>query len=279
MKKIITLIMGIVLIASVLSLSGCVSSSQGTDKKTEITLAGGTALVPIAKETGKIFMERNPSVVISVSGGGSGFGIREVAKKNIDIGMAGRDLTEEEKKKYPNLVVYKIGIDGVAVVVNPSNPVSDLTKEQLKEIFSGKIKNWKEVGGKDEPINIYTRDENSGTRDTFWKYALDKGNITDKSIVVASNGEMRAKIASDKNGIGYLSVGFIDNSVKPVKLDGVEPTQENVQKGIYKVYRPLNMITNGKPEGMVKKYIDFVLSPEGQKIVQQEGFIPAKPVK
>ncbi len=276
MKKIISLIMGIVLISSLLSLSGCVSSSQGTTEKTEITLAGGTALVPIAKETGKIFMEQNPSVVISVSGGGSGFGIREITKKTIDIGMAGRDLKKEEKEKGSNLVVYKIGIDGVAAVVNPSNPVSDLTDEQLKEIFSGKIKNWKEIGGNDEPINIYTRDENSGTRDTFWKYALNKGNITDKSIVVASNGEMRAKIANDKNGIGYLSIGYIDNSVKPVKLNGIEPTQENVQKEIYKVYRPLNMITNGEPEGMVKKYIDFILSPEGQKIVQQEGFIPVK---
>jgi phosphate transport system substrate-binding protein len=182
------------------------------------------------EEAGKEFMKKHPNVKVVVSGGGSGFGIKQVGEGYIDIGMAGRDLKPEEKEKYPNLKVYKIGVDGVAIVVNPKNPINGLTKEQVKKIFAGEITNWKEVGGKDAPINVYTRDPESGTRETFWKFALDKGNITKKAIVVASNGEMKTKIAMDENGIGYLSVGYVDGSVKAIKLDGIAPTQENVKK-------------------------------------------------
>jgi phosphate transport system substrate-binding protein len=282
MKKMLSIFAGLIVVCSLIALCGCESSSPSTtaqnvsNEHVTITMAGGTALVPIAKATAEQFMKMHPNVQIDVSGGGSGLGIKECGEGQVTIGMAGRDLKPEEKEKYPDLVVYKIGTDGVAVVVNPSNPVSNLSKEQLKKIFSGEITNWKEVGGKDAPITVYTRDEMSGTRDTFWKYGLDKGNITKNAIVVASNGEMKAKIAADKNGIGYLSVGYIDESVKPVDFDGIAPTQENVKKGVYPIYRPLNLMTKGKPEGMVKEYIDYVLSPQGQEIVQKEGFIPVK---
>jgi len=271
--------MGMLIVCFILFLSGCVGTSadQNTDNtKITISMAGGTALVPIAKETAKQFMENHPNVQIEVSGGGSGFGIKECGEGRITIGMAGRNLKSEEKEKYPNLIVYKIGVDGVAIVVNPSNPINDLSKDQVKKIFSGEITNWKNVGGNDAPINIYTRDEMSGTRDTFWKQALDKGNITDKSVVVASNGEMKAKISADENGIGYISIGYVDESVKAIKLDGIEPNQENVKKGIYSVYRPLNLMTKGEPDGLVKEYIDYVLSPNGQKIVKDKGFLPVK---
>ncbi len=267
---------GILVVCSILLLSGCVGTSadQNDNSKITISMAGGTALVPIAKETAKQFMEKHPNVQIDVSGGGSGFGIKECGEGRITIGMAGRDLKPEEKEKYPDLIVYKIGIDGVAVVVNPSNPINGLSKDQIKKIFAGEITNWKDVGGNDAPINIYTRDEMSGTRDTFWKRALDKGNITDKSVVVASNGEMKTKISTDKNGIGYISIGYVDKSVKAIKLDGIEPNQENVKKGIYTVYRPLNLMTKGEPDGVVKEYIDYILSPDGQKIVKDKGFLP-----
>ena len=269
---------GILVVCSILFLSGCVGTSadQNDNSKTTISMAGGTALVPIAKETAKQFMEKHPNVQIDVSGAGSGFGIKECGEGRITIGMAWRDLKSEEKEKYPDLIVYKIGIDGVAIVVNPSNPIDDLSKNQIKKIFAGEITNWKDVGGNDAHINIYTRDEMSGTRDTFWKRALDKGNITDKSIVVASNGEMKTKISTDENGIGYISIGYVDESVKSIKLDGIEPNQENVKKGIYSVYRPLNLMTKGEPDGLVKEYIDYVLSPNGQKIVKDKAFLPVK---
>ncbi|NPA62244.1 MAG: phosphate ABC transporter substrate-binding protein [Methanococci archaeon] len=267
---------GLFAILLVIGLCGCTTEQNSVSKEETLTLAGGTALIPIMEEAGKEFMKMHPNVKVEVSGGGSGFGIKEVGEGHIDIGMAGRNLNPDEKEKYPNLKVFKIGVDGVAVVVNPKNPINDLTKEQVKEIFAGKITNWKEVGGRDAPINVYTRDEESGTRETFWKLALDKGNITKKAIVVASNGEMKTKIAMDENGIGYLSVGYIDKSVKPVKLDGVAPTQENVKKGIYKIYRPLNLITNGEPKGVAKEFIDFVLSDKGQEIVKEKGFISVK---
>jgi phosphate transport system substrate-binding protein len=218
-------------------------------------------------------MKSHPNVKIEVIGGGSGFGINEIGEKRIDIGMAGRNIKSSEKEKYPNLIASKIAVDGVAIVINKENPINNLTTEQLQKIYSKTITNWKEVGGTDEPITVYTRDELSGTRDTFWKLALNKNNISDRALIVASNGEMKAKVSADKNGIGYISVGYIDESVKPVALDGVNPTKENIKKGDYKVYRPLILITNGEPEPTVKEYINYILSPEGQKIVESKGFL------
>ena len=262
---------------SIVSFCGCVDGGNGTtntaNEKAIIKISGSTTVLPIAKETAKRYMMKHPNVQIEVSGGGSGFGVKQVGQGLVDIGMASRDLKASEKETYPDLVVYNIGLDGVAVVVNPNNPVSSLTKEQVKKIYAGEITNWKEVGGTDEPITVYTRDELSGTRDTFWKLALNKNNISDRALVVASNGEMKAKVSADKNGMGYISVGYIDESVKPVALDGVNPTKENIKKGDYKVYRPLILITNGEPEPTVKEYINYILSPEGQKIVESKGFL------
>jgi len=278
-------LIGLLIISSMLLFSGCVNSNNAnteidninntTYTTTEISLsmAGGTAVVPIAQETAKIFMKSHPNVKIEVIGGGSGFGINEIGEKRIDIGMAGRNIKSSEKEKYPNLIASKIAVDGVAIVINKENPINNLTTEQLQKIYSKTITNWKEVGGTDEPITVYTRDELSGTRDTFWKLALNKNNISDRALIVASNGEMKAKVSADKNGIGYISVGYIDESVKPVALDGVNPTKENIKKGDYKVYRPLILITNGEPEPTVKEYINYILSPEGQKIVESKGFL------
>ncbi|ABR55252.1 phosphate binding protein [Methanococcus vannielii SB] len=261
------------LIISTLCLSGCIST-ESSGETVSIKTAGGTALIPIMKDISKEYMHENRNVQVEVTGGGSGFGIKETGEGRLTIGMAGRDLKSEEKEKYPNMVVYKIGLDGIAIITHKENPVSDLTTKELQKIYSGEITNWNEIGGGNNPINIYTREEESGTHETFLNEGLLKGNISPRSLMVSSNGEMKSKISLDKNGIGYISIGYVDDSVKTLMFNGVEPTQENVKEGIYKIYRPLNILTNGKPENSVQNFIEYILGPNGQKIIENNGFLP-----
>lgn len=238
-----------------------------------LRIAGGTAHIPVMKEVAKRIMQMNADVQITIAGGGSGAGIKQVGEGLVDIGNSGRKATDEEVSKY-NLSMYKWAIDGVGTVVHPSNPVKALSSEQLKSIYAGKIINWKELGGEDRPINIYTRDKSSGTRAVFWKKALGKGDISGKANFVASNGAMKAAITNDPYAIGYVSVGYMDETVAPIALDGVTPTLKTVQTGEYKVARGLYSNTKGEYTGLAKKLITYLLSPEGQKIVSEMGFIP-----
>jgi phosphate transport system substrate-binding protein len=244
------------------------------DKGT-VKISGGTAHIPVMKEAAKRIMTFNSDIQISIAGGGSGVGIKQVGVGLVDIGNSGRKPTDKEINTY-QLNIFKWAIDGVGVVVNPENKVTLLTKAQLVDIFSGKISNWKRIGGVDKSINIYTRDKASGTRDVFWKKAIDKGQITDKANFVVSNGAMKSAISTDPYGIGYVSVGHIDESVAPVALDGVVPTLENVKKGTYKIARGLYSNTKGEPSGLVKKFIEYLFSPEGQQLAADKGFIPVK---
>jgi phosphate transport system substrate-binding protein len=243
---------------------------QGT-----LRIAGGTAHIPVMKEAAKRIMTFNGDIQIIIAGGGSGVGIKQVGEGLVDIGNSGRKATDEEVNKY-QLKMFKWAIDGVGVVVNPENKVKALSKAQLADIFSGKINNWKSIGGVDKPINVYTRDRASGTRAVFWKKALDKGKITAKANFVVSNGAMKSAISSDPYAIGYVSVGYIDESVAPVALGGVMPTLENVKQGKYQVARGLYSNTKGEPSGLAKKFIDFIFSPEGRKIAAEKGFIPVQ---
>jgi phosphate transport system substrate-binding protein len=243
--------------------------------KGTLRIAGGTAHIPVMKEASKRIMTFNGDIQIIIAGGGSGVGIKQVGEGLVDIGNSGRKPTDEEINKY-QLKMFKWAIDGVGVVVNPGNKVKALSKAQLIDIFSGKINNWKIIGGVDKPINVYTRDKASGTRAVFWKKALDKGEITAKANFVVSNGAMKSAMSSDPYAIGYVSVGYIDESVAPVALGGVVPTLENVKQGKYQIARGLYSNTKGEPSGLTKKFIDFIFSPEGQKIAAEKGFIPVQ---
>lgn len=243
--------------------------------KGTLRIAGGTAHIPVMKEAAKRIMTFNGDIQIIIAGGGSGVGIKQVGEGLVDIGNSGRKPTDEEINKY-QLKMFKWAIDGVGVVVNPENKVKALSKAQLIDIFSGKINNWKSIGGVDKAINIYTRDKASGTRAVFWKKALDKGEITAKANFVVSNGGMKSAMSSDPYAIGYVSVGYIDESVAPVALGGVVPTLENVKQGKYQIARGLYSNTKGEPSGLTKKFIDFIFSSEGQKIASEKGFIPVQ---
>lgn len=240
-----------------------------------VDIAGGTAHIPVMKEAAKRIMTLNPKIRITIAGGGSGVGVQKVGEGLVSIGNTGRALTEAEVTKY-GLKTFPFAIDGVAVAVNPQNKVDNLNTKQIQEIFAGKISNWKDVGGADSPIHLFTRDEASGTREVFWKKLLKKGAISKAANLVASNGAMKVAIAQDPNAIGYLGIGHVDATVKGLKLDGVQPTQENAQNGKYPVVRKLYMNTKGDSSGLVKAFVEYVQSPEGAEIVKKSGYIPLK---
>ena len=244
-------------------------------QKGTLKIAGGTAHIPVMKEAAKRIMTRYKDIVITVAGGGSGVGIKQVGEGLVDIGNSGRKPKPAEIERY-DLKMYQWAVDGVGLVVNPANSVKSLTKDQLKDVFSGKIASWADLGGSDHTITVYTRDEASGTRAVFWQKALDKGTISTKALFVPSNGAMKTAVANDPYAIGYVSVGHMDESVAPVTLDDVTPTLETVKKGQYQIARGLYSNTKGEPQGLTRLFIDYLFTPEGQKIAADKGFIPVK---
>ncbi|MBB5143310.1 phosphate ABC transporter substrate-binding protein [Desulfovibrio intestinalis] len=242
-------------------------------QKGVIDIAGGTAHIPVMKEAAKQIMEANPDVRITVAGGGSGVGVQKVGEGIVQIGNTGRALKPAEVEKY-GLVTFPFAIDGVAVAVNPANKVAGLTKAQIKDIFSGKVANWKDVGGADAAISLYVREDGSGTRETFEERAMDKGTSAAGANVVNSNGAMKTAISQDPNAIGYVGIGHLDKSIKGVNVDGMAPSQENAASGQYTVTRLLYMNTKGEPQGITKGFVDYIFTPAGQEIVSKAGYIP-----
>jgi len=245
------------------------------DKTGAIKVAGGTALIPVMEEAAKQILQLNPNAKVEVTGGGDGIAIEQVAQGLINIGNIGRMPTDKEVQKY-GLKAFKLAYDAVGVAVHPENGVKALTKAQLKDVFTGKIDNWKLLGGADKAIKVYTFDETSGTRAFFMESVMEKGVISTKATIVADNNAMKAAIAGDPFGIGYIPVGLIDKSVAPVTLDGIAATLETVKGGTYPIARSLVSITKGEPTEVAKLFIDYLLSGEGQKIVVEKGLIPVK---
>ena len=241
--------------------------------KGTIDIAGGTAHIPVMKEAAKRIMTASPELRITVAGGGSGVGVQQVGEGLVQIGNTGRALSADEVAKY-GLVSFPFAIDGVAVVVHPGNTVAGLTAQQVRDIYAGVVTNWKDVGGSDAPIHLYTRDEASGTREVFWEKLLKKGAIATAANVVASNGAMKTAVAQDKDAVGYVSIGHIDATMRAPLLDGVSPTQENASSGTYPITRKLYMNTKGEPTGATRAFIDYVLGPEGAEISKASGYIP-----
>jgi len=241
--------------------------------KGTLDIAGGTAHIPVMKGAAQQIMAANKDIRITVTGGGSGVGVQKAGEGLVQIGNTGRALKQSEIDKY-GLVSFPFAIDGVAVAVSLDNPVSALSKAQVKDLFAGKITNWKEVGGKDAPVTLYVREDGSGTRETFEGRALDKGSSAPSANVVNSNGAMKTAIAKDPNAIGYVGIGHLDASIKGVAIDGMVPTQENAANGKYTVTRLLYMNTKGEPQGLAKAFVDYIFTPAGQELVRKAGYIP-----
>jgi len=275
-------ILGLLFIAALgLMFSGCTSPPQdggtGTTPETKkITIAGSTTVQPISNKAVEIYTKRNPNVKISVQGGGSGTGVRMASEGSVDIGAASRDLKASEITATPTLLAHTIAYDGIVVVVHPSNSIDGLSIQQVQDIFSGKTKNYAEFGGPDKEIVAIVREEGSGTRATFEELVMDDGGVSNSEDVLQkpSNGAVKSTVSGNENAISYVGLGYVDESVKPLVIDGVMPTMESIGDGSYPISRSLYYITNGEPSGEVRKYIDFVKGSEGQQIVEEEGFIP-----
>ena len=253
-------------------LPACSSSSSNSSGGTSgtITEAGSTTVQPVAEKLAGAFKAKNPNVEIVIQGGGSSVGVKSAAEGTVDIGAASRELKDNEKG---TVVPHLLARDGIAIVTAPGNSVTGLTKEQVKKIFMGEIKKWSEVGGTGAEIHVVAREEGSGTRAAFEEMVMGEEVITKTAILQPSNGAIRTTVTGDPNAIGFLSFGYIDQSVKALAIDGIEGTAANAKAGKYPIVRPLYFLTKSEPTGLVKAFLDFCTGPEGQKIVEEEGYL------
>lgn len=255
-------------------------SSEGL--KGKITVIGSTSVGPLARNLADSFMEKEQGVSIDIQEIGSTEGIQAAINGTADIGTSSRELKDTEKEA--DLDTHLIAYDGIAIVVHPANPVLDLTSAQIAKIFKGEITNWQEVGGVNQQITVVNREAGSGTRGAFQELlkleekqadGTKKSLITDKGLVMDSTGAVKATVSSNEAAIGYISLGVLDSTTKAIKVDGVEPTLQNVTEKNYTIWRPFLMLTKkGELEPQVKAYLDFIKSAEGQELVKAEKFIP-----
>ena len=255
-----------------------------------LQVKGSDTMVNLGQAWAEKYMEKYPADLIAVTGGGSGTGLSSLISGSCDIAMSSRDIKEKEialaKGKGINPYEIKAALDGLAVIVHPSNPIDKLTVSQLSDIFIGKITNWKELGGKDEKIVILSREVNSGTHVYFKEHVLRKNDPNSKeefmpeALMLSSSQAIADEVASNPAAIGYYGMGYISSKQKAVAIakdqnsEYIKPVIENVISGKYPISRPLFLYTNGAPIGLVKKFIDFTLSKEGQEIVLATDFVP-----
>ncbi|MDL2297885.1 PstS family phosphate ABC transporter substrate-binding protein [Synergistaceae bacterium OttesenSCG-928-D05] len=252
----------------------------------QIVMDGSTTVLPFGQAAAERFMNENNGVKFSVSGTGTGNGFKSLADGSAQIANASRFIKESEikacmdKKVYP--VPFAVALDCIVPIVHPSNPVKNLTKAQLKDIYSGKLTNWKEVGGADAPIVVVGRDTSSGTYGTWQEMIMDAGEktrVTQRAQVTSSSGAMMTAVSQNKNAIGYEGMGYVGDSVKALSVEGVAASSAGARNGKYPLARYLYMFTNGWPEGELLAFMNFMLGREGQKIVNSTGFVSLQDVK
>jgi phosphate transport system substrate-binding protein len=270
--------------------SGC---GKRSGQSNSLQIKGSDTMVNLGQAWAEEYMKQNPDISVAVTGGGSGTGITALLNNTCDIAEVSRLMKDDEIKMAeakgfePNKIV--VALDGLAVVVNPANKVSELTIDQLADIFTGKIKNWKEVGGRDAKIVLLSREVNSGTHVYFKEHVLRKGKadgkeeFTPEALLLPSSQAIADEVSQNQDAIGYYGMGYITakekaiNVMKDKNSPAIPPTTENVVSGAYPISRPLLMYTKGEPRGLVKMFIDYVLSPTGQEIVKNLDFVPEKP--
>ncbi len=258
-------------------LAACFTS--GTVLAESIKIDGSTTVLPVAQKVAEAYMKEHPEVNIAVSGGGSGNGIKALIDAATDIADSSRFMKNEEVKlavdkgTYP--VPFAIAHDCIIPIVNPSHPLNNVTMDQLKGIYTGEIKNWKELGGPDGAIVVISRDTSSGTYEVWEEKVLKGARVFPGALLQASSGAIVQAVSKNKNAIGYVGIGYLDKSVKGISVNGIPGTEETTLNGTFAISRPLFMFTRGWPSGDTLKFINFVLHPQrGQKYVKEAGFVP-----
>lgn len=258
-----------------LALCGAAASAE-----TKIVIDGSTTVGPISKAFADFYKENHSGVNITISESGSGNGVKSLMNNACDIANMSRFMKPAEFKSCVDKgilpVAHVVAFDGLAVVVNPKNPVKALTVSQIADIYTGKISNWKQLGGEDAKIVVVSRDTNSGTYETFNELVLKKAAITKDAEYVGSNGQARTRVNTTKNAIAYVGLGFVDDTVKPLSVERILPAAKSVSTGKYPIARPLYMFTNGYPKmgSDVYNFVTLHLSKEGREIVSDLGYIP-----
>ena len=266
----------IILLAGILLATGC-AGAQNEGGGT-LSVIGSSSVAPLAETESEYFLRVNSEVRIDVQSVGSSAGIKAVTDGTAMIGMSSRNLSPEEKEGIKEFIV---ALDGIAVVIHPDNPLENLTKEEILDIFQGKVRNWKELGGDDAPIVIISREEGSGTRGAFEEIIgleVEKDGkkyttLGRDAIITDGNGSVKQNVALKKNSIGYVSVGSVDESLKVLAVDGIRPTEASIKAGHYLISRPFILMTKGEPGPEAQAFIDYILSPEGQKHVREHYYI------
>lgn len=253
------------------------AASVTTASAGRLVLKGSTTVLPIAQKISEAYMASHPEVKISLSGGGSGNGIKAVIDQTADIGNSSRFIKGKEVKlatgKGVLPVPHRIALDCIVPVVHPDNPVKDLSLDQLKQIYLGKITNWKQVGGSDKKIVVISRDSSSGTFDAWKSLVMKKERVTPRALTQPSNGGLVTQVATTKGAIAYIALGYMNEEVKAIRVDGVMGSAETTLNGRYPISRPLFMFTNGWPKGETLSFINFILSKKGQALVEEAGSI------
>ena len=272
MKRII--VCGLIMLGLVLA-----SELIAAEKQT-LQIDGSTTVGPIADAFAEVFKNKYSNLDITIKKTGSGDGAAALVDGRCDIAIMSRFMKEKEFRKavengiFP--VAHVVAMDGVCVVVHPSNSVKELTTQQVRDIYMGKITNWKQVGGPDLKIVAISRDTSSGTFETFHKLVMKKKEMAPKVEYVNSNPQAHARVKTTKGAIGYVGIGFLDSNVKALKVDGILPSWQTIATGQYPVARPLFMFTNGYPKlgSMTYKFCTFYLTETGQEIIEAKGFVP-----
>ena len=263
----------------VFMLMGALCLAAGTAWAGNIVIKGSTTVLPIAQKVSEVYMKENPDVKISISGGGSGNGIKALIDGSTDIADSSRFIKQAEVQaavqngRYP--VPHAVAYDCIIPVVHPSNSVSDLSMDQLKSIYKGEIKNWSEIGGPDRPVVVISRDTSSGTYEVWEKKVMEKERVFPGALLQASNGAVVQAVSKNKNAVGYIGLGYLDESVKACTANGIEGSEETTLNGTYPVSRPLFMFTPGWPKEEIANFINFLKHPDkGQKYVRESGYVP-----
>ena len=264
-------------LTTALIISTAVGVASAADK---IVIDGSTTVGPIAKAYAEYFMAARADVNITVSESGSGNGAKSLVNATCTVAAMSRPMKDSEFKaaadKGIQPVAHVIALDGLPILVHPSNPVQDLTIEQVRKIYLGEIRNWKDVGGPDKAIVTISRDTNSGTYETFAKLVMEKQKIHENCEYVGSNGAIRQRVQSTPSAIGYAGLGFVDKTVKALRINGIYPSAETVQTGEYAVARPLFMYTDKYPKlgSTLYQFMTIHLAEDGQEMVEEIGFVP-----
>lgn len=259
--------------------SGGSSSGAASNENVEILAVGSTALQPLVEAAGESFSADNPNYTITVQGGGSGTGLSQVEAGAVTIGNSDVFADEKDGVDASKLVDHKVAVVGMAPVVNKDAGVTDLSQQDLIDIFTGKVKNWSELGGADQEISVINRASGSGTRATFEKWGLD-GAETIQTQEQDSSGTVRKIVAETPGAISYLALSYLDDSIQALSLDGVEATPENIADNKWPIWSYEHMYTNGEPDANVKAFLDYIMADDVQQgIVIELGYLPITDMK